>query len=286
MVGGTKIPPRTVVGSRCRQTRTFDWLIACNAYPKQGPLWDHAAPRGGCRRSLPCNFENIMLRTVLPVAVAAVFSTAAVAATLTTDEQKAAYAIGYQFGANAKRDGLPLDPAAASDGLKDGLSGNKPAADPAALQAALDKLRTDMENKAKAQGDKNAKDGAAFREQFAKNKGVKKTDSGLLYQVLTEGKGAKPKPTDTVKVHYRGTLPDGTEFDSSYKRGEPATFQVDQIIPGWQQALVMMPKGSKWKVVLPPELAYGTQGAGRAIGPNQTLVFEIELLDIAAGGSK
>jgi FKBP-type peptidyl-prolyl cis-trans isomerase FklB len=229
-----------------------------------------------------------MLRTALPVAIAAIFSTAAFstaafAATLTTDEQKAAYAIGYQFGANAKRDGLPLDAAAAADGLKDALSGAKPAAEPAALQAALDKLRTNMEAKAKAAGDKNAKDGAAFRAEFAKTKGVKKTESGLLYQVLTEGKGAKPAATDQVKVNYRGTLPDGTEFDSSYKRGEAVNFQVNQIIPGWQEALVMMPKGSKWKIVLPPELAYGAQGAGNAIGPDQTLVFEIELLDIGGG---
>jgi len=223
-----------------------------------------------------------MLRTVLPVAVAALLSTATTAATLTTDEQKAAYAIGYQFGANAKRDGLPLDAAAAAEGVKDALSGNKPAAEPAALQAALDKLRTDLENKAKAQAEKNTKAGEAFRAEYAKNKGVKKTDSGLLYEVLTAGSGAKPKATDTVKVNYKGTLPDGTEFDSSYKRGEPVSFQVNQIIPGWQEALVMMPKGAKWKVVLPPELGYGAQGAGRAIGPNQTLVFEIELLDIAA----
>ncbi|HEY0676377.1 MAG TPA: FKBP-type peptidyl-prolyl cis-trans isomerase, partial [Immundisolibacter sp.] len=109
---------------------------------------------------------------------------------------------------------------------------------------------------------------------------------GLLYEVLTAGSGAKPKATDTVKVNYKGTLPDGTEFDSSYKRGEPVSFQVNQIIPGWQEALVMMPKGAKWKVVLPPELGYGAQGAGRAIGPNQTLVFEIELLDIAATAPK
>ena len=223
-----------------------------------------------------------MLRTALPVAIAAIFSTAAFAATLTTDEQKAAYAIGYQFGANAKRDGLPLDAAAAADGLKDALSGAKPAAEPAALQAALDKLRANMETKAKAAADKNAKDGSAFRAQFAKNEGVKKTESGLLYQVLTTGKGAKPAATDKVKVNYLGTLPDGTEFDSSYKRGEAVNFQVNQIIPGWQEALVMMPKGSKWKVVLPPELAYGDKGAGAAIGPNQTLVFEIELLDIDA----
>lgn len=112
-----------------------------------------------------------------------------------------------------------------------------------------------------------------------------KTPSGLIYESLKDGSGAKPTPTDSVQVHYRGTLVNGTEFDSSYKRSEPASFQVNQIIPGWQEALVLMPKGSKWKIVLPPELAYGAQGAGRAIGPNQTLVFEIELLDIAAGAA-
>ena len=223
-----------------------------------------------------------MLRTAIPMAAATLFAVTAVAATLTTDEQKASYAIGYQFGANAKRDGLSLDATAVADGVKDALGGSKPAADPATLQAALDKLRAGLEAKAKAAGEKNAKDGAAFRADYAKGANVKKTASGMLYEVVSAGSGAKPKPTDTVRVNYRGTLPDGTEFDSSYKRREAVTFQVNQIIPGWQEALVMMPKGSKWKLVLPPELAYGDKGAGGAIGPNQTLVFEVELLDIQA----
>ncbi|GAB4351334.1 MAG: macrophage infectivity potentiator Mip [Immundisolibacter sp.] len=223
-----------------------------------------------------------MPRFALPVVLAA-FVTPALAAGIDTDAQKAAYAIGYQFGANAKRDGLSLDPAAAAQGLQDALADKEPAANPAALQAALDALRSEMESKAKATADKNTRDGAAFRAAYAKKSGVRKTDSGLLYRVLNAGKGAKPATTDTVKVNYRGTLPDGTEFDSSYKRGEPVSFQVNQIIPGWQEALTLMPEGSKWEVVLPPELAYGAEGAGRAIGPNQTLVFEIELLGIEPG---
>jgi FKBP-type peptidyl-prolyl cis-trans isomerase FklB len=234
------------------------------------------------RRNSPSSNEITMLRIALPVVLAALV-TPALAAGIDTDARKAAYAIGYQFGANAKRDGLSLDPAAAAQGLQDALAGKEPAADPAALQAALDTLRSEMEGKAKALANNNAKDGAAFRTDYAKKSGVKKTDSGLLYRVLSAGKGARPAATDTVKVNYRGTLPDGTEFDSSYKRGEPVSFQVNQIIPGWQEALALMPEGSKWEVVLPPELAYGTEGAGRAIGPNQTLVFEIELLDIEPG---
>lgn len=221
-----------------------------------------------------------MFRIALPMAIAAIFSTATLAADLTTDAKKAAYAIGYQFGANAKRDGLALDPTAVADGIKDALAGNKPAADPEALQTALNKLRGELEAKAKAASDKNTRDGNAFRASYAKTPGVKKTASGLMYQVLTAGTGAKPTATDAVKVNYRGTLTDGTEFDSSYKRGEPVSFPVNQILPGWQEALVLMPEGSKWKIVLPPELAYGAKGAGGAIGPNQTLVFEIELLDI------
>ncbi|WP_372722722.1 FKBP-type peptidyl-prolyl cis-trans isomerase [Immundisolibacter sp.] len=221
-----------------------------------------------------------MFRIALPMAIAAIFSTATLAADLTTDAKKAAYAIGYQFGANAKRDGLALDPTAVADGIKDALAGNKPAADPEVLQTALNKLRGELEAKAKAASDKNTRDGNAFRASYAKTPGVKKTASGLMYQVLTAGTGAKPTATDAVKVNYRGTLTDGTEFDSSYKRGEPVSFPVDQILPGWQEALVLMPEGSKWKIVLPPELAYGAKGAGGAIGPNQTLVFEIELLDI------
>ncbi|WP_372715987.1 FKBP-type peptidyl-prolyl cis-trans isomerase [Immundisolibacter sp.] len=221
-----------------------------------------------------------MFRIALPMAIAAIFSTATLAADLTTDAKKAAYAIGYQFGANAKRDGLALDPTAVADGIKDALAGNKPAADPEVLQTALNKLRGELEAKAKAASDKNTRDGNAFRASYAKTPGVKKTASGLMYQVLTAGTGAKPTATDAVKVNYRGTLTDGTEFDSSYKRGEPVSFPVNQILPGWQEALVLMPEGSKWKIVLPPELAYGAKGAGGAIGPNQTLVFEIELLDI------
>ena len=124
----------------------------------------------------------------------------------------------------------------------------------------------------------------AYEDFLAANKGkegVKSTASGLQYKVIKEGKGPKPKPTDTVKVHYRGTLLNGTEFDSSYKRGQPVTFSVGEVIKGWNEALQLMPVGSKWQLVVPSDLAYGDHGAGQDIGPNSTLIFEVELLSIA-----
>jgi len=128
--------------------------------------------------------------------------------------------------------------------------------------------------------DKNQKEGEVFLAENKKKKGVITLPSGLQYQVIKEGTGKIPKATDTVTTHYRGTLIDGTEFDSSYKRGEPASFPVNGVIKGWTEALQLMKVGSKWQLFIPSNLAYGPQGAGQAIGPNATLIFEIELLSI------
>ena len=122
--------------------------------------------------------------------------------------------------------------------------------------------------------------GQDFRQTYQQQEGVSETDSGILYRVLTPGTGAKPKGDDTVVVHYRGTLVDGTEFDSSIRRGQPATFSLGGIIAGWQEALQLMQEGARWEVVIPPELAYGSNGAGGAIGPHETLIFEIELIEV------
>jgi len=122
--------------------------------------------------------------------------------------------------------------------------------------------------------------GKAFREAYGQREGVSKTDSGILYRVLVPGTGAQPTADDTVVVHYQGTLVDGTEFDSSIRRGQPATFSLAGIIPGWQEALQLMKEGARWEVVIPPELAYGSTGAGGAIGPEETLIFEIELIEV------
>ena len=129
-------------------------------------------------------------------------------------------------------------------------------------------------------GDSNELTGEAFRAEYGKQETVLRTDSGILYRALTTGSGTKPGPNDTVVVHYKGTLPDGQEFDSSYKRGQPATFSLGGIIAGWKEVLQLMSEGAKWEVVIPPELGYGSVGAGGLIGPNQTLVFEIELIEV------
>ena len=208
------------------------------------------------------------------------------ASILKTQQDKVSYAIGLDIGKSMKRQEMEVDTAVVARGMKDALSGTNPLLTEDEAKQVMTTFRAEAQTKRaakrKEQAEKNKTEGAAFLAQNKGKEGVHSLPSGLQYKVLTAGKGEKPKTTDTVVTHYRGTLIDGTEFDSSYKRGEPVSFQVNQIIPGWQEALVMMPKGSKWKVVLPPELGYGAQGAGRAIGPNQTLVFEIELLDIAA----
>ena len=146
-------------------------------------------------------------------------------------------------------------------------------------------LRTKMDSKKKEAGDKNTKEGKAFLEANAKKPGVKVLPSGLQYKVITEGSGTSPKATDVVKTHYRGTLINGKEFDSSYARKEPAEFPVNGVIKGWTEALQLMKPGAKWQLFIPSDLAYGPQGAGADIGPNATLIFEVELLSVKTSDS-
>jgi len=148
------------------------------------------------------------------------------------------------------------------------------------MQAAVLELQKQQQAERQVRGEKAKKEGDAYLAKNKKQKGVVELPSGVQYKVIIEGKGEKPKPTDTIVAHYKGTLIDGTEFDSSYKRGQPATFAVNQVIPGWQEILPMMPTGSKWQVVIPADKAYGARGAGANIGPNETLIFEVELLEI------
>ena len=165
-------------------------------------------------------------------------------------------------------------------GVQDYVAGNEGRVDAQQAQAAFATLRGAVEAKQNeaSQADRDA--GAAFRAEYAKREGVQSTESGLLYEVLVEGDGAKPGPTDSVTTHYHGTLIDGTVFDSSVDRGQPASFPLNGVISGWTEALQMMSVGSKWRLVLPPELAYGDRGAGGQIGPGATLVFEVELISI------
>jgi len=204
---------------------------------------------------------------------------------LKSEAAKFSYAMGLDIGVNLKRMEVALDQAALLDGLKTALAANgKPRMTPAeaatAKQAVFRKKRAEQLAKVKSLGEKNKKEGAAFLAENGKKKGVKRTASGLQYQVIKQGKGPNATPADSVKVQYVGSLIDGTEFDSSVKRGAPATFPLTAVIPGWTEGLQLMNAGSKYKLFIPAKLAYGERGAGSKIGPNATLVFDVELLEI------
>jgi FKBP-type peptidyl-prolyl cis-trans isomerase FklB len=202
------------------------------------------------------------------------------AGSLKTDKQKFSYSAGYQIGQNLKRQNLDLDSKTFSQGAQDAITNAKPRLKPEEMQAAFQaQQKKDMEKQAAA-AKKNLDAGQAFLEANKKKEGVTTTASGLQYKIITEGKGKQPKSTDTVVAHYRGTLINGTEFDSSYQRNEPATFPVGGVIKGWQEALPLMKEGSKWQIYIPSDLAYGPRGAGGEIGPNEVLIFDIELLSV------
>jgi FKBP-type peptidyl-prolyl cis-trans isomerase FklB len=200
------------------------------------------------------------------------------------DSPVASYGIGMNIGRGMRADGMQIQIDAFIQGLRDGLEGAQPKYPEGQLRAAFDALRQQMQAKqeqlAATVGDKNKREGEAFLANNKAAPGVKVTNSGLQYQVLQAGTGASPKASDTVRVHYHGTLLDGKVFDSSVKRGEPAEFPVDGVIPGWTEALQLMKVGDKWRLFIPAELAYGARGAGNMIGPNAVLVFEVELLDV------
>jgi FKBP-type peptidyl-prolyl cis-trans isomerase len=232
--------------------------------------------------------ESFMTRIAAPqVALMAgiVMATPAFGATtFKNDQEKVSYMIGYQIGSNFKRDGLEVDLNILTSGLKAALAGEKSPLTAEESQKLMTELQKNLQAKAeakqKAEGEKNLKAGKDFLTVNSKKDGVKTTASGLQYKVLAEGKGDVPKATDTVKVNYRGTLIDGTEFDSSYKRGQPAQFPVGGVIKGWTEALQLMKPGSKMQIWIPSDLAYGPRGAGDLIGPNATLAFEVELLGV------
>lgn len=196
---------------------------------------------------------------------------------LETDEQKLSYALGLEIGTFLKGLGTEIDLELFQRAIEDQLKGRKPLISP---EEAAQIKSASMRRMQTAKSKSNEAEGEAYLQKNAKKKGVVTTASGLQYEVLKEGNGPKPKATDRVKVHYRGTLVDGTEFDSSYKRGSPATFAANRVIAGWTEALQLMNVGSKYRLVIPPKLAYGERGAGGRIGPNATLIFEVELLGI------
>lgn len=193
---------------------------------------------------------------------------------------KGSYGIGLQIGQQLVDSKLAVKADAVAKGIFDALNQNASAIDLNEVSQALQQLQQQAAEAAQAQFKKIEEEGKAYLAENAKKDGVKVTDSGLQYEVLVEGSGKIPSKQDQVRVHYTGTLIDGTVFDSSVKRGQPAEFPVTGVIAGWVEALSMMPVGSKWKLTIPHNLAYGERGAGASIPPFSTLVFEVELLDI------
>jgi FKBP-type peptidyl-prolyl cis-trans isomerase len=242
-----------------------------------------AARRGARRFGRP--MEGVPMKTQWIVAIALVSALGlpafaeeeAPAEKPMTEDQKGAYALGLEVGRQLKGFGEGLDLESFIEGVRDVLEGREPRV-PAADAGSLKKRLLEKLQKAKAE--RNRKEGQAFLEENAGKEGVTVTDSGLQYKVIEAGDGPKPGPTDTVRVHYRGTLIDGTEFDSSYKRGQPAEFPVNRVIAGWTEALQLMKVGAKYRLFIPSNLAYGERGAGNLIGPHSVLIFEVELLAI------
>jgi FKBP-type peptidyl-prolyl cis-trans isomerase len=206
------------------------------------------------------------------------------APTLETEDQKASYGIGHQMGSQLAPAESHIDINAFLAGIRDGMAGNDTAVPEDEIQVALqslsERVNTEESERRAAEGAINAAEGEAFLAENATKEGVVVTESGLQYEVLREGDGPTPGPDDQVRIQYRGTLIDGTQFDSSYDRGEPATFGVSGVIQGFSEGLQLMPVGSQYRFFIPSDLGYGSGGSGRVIGPNATLIFEVELLEI------
>ena len=202
---------------------------------------------------------------------------------LKSQKDKVSYTIGIQSGNNLKQQSIDIDPDIMAKGIKDSLSGGKLLLTDQEMREVMTAFQKEMAIKQmsirEAMAEKNKKEGEAFLAENKKKEGVKTLPSGLQYQVLKEAKGKSPKPTDTVVVHYRGTRLNGSEFDSSYQRNEPANIRLDSVIRGWREALPLMKEGAKWQLFIPSDLAYGENGAG-PIEPNSTLIFEVELISV------
>lgn len=228
---------------------------------------------------------NYLLLAVLNIFLLVGIASADDGLNLTDKKVKMSYSVGYQVGSDFKRQGMEINPGLLLKGVQDALSAQEPLLSEKEMSDTLVEVQKKVsaleEAKGKVQAEKNLKDGQAFLGENAKKEGMQTLPSGLQYRILKEGEGKKPAALDTVTVHYRGTLTDGTEFDSSYRRNEPAVFRIDRIIAGWTEALQLMKEGAKWQLFIPPHLAYGNKKSGR-IEANSTLVFELELLSVQA----
>lgn len=223
-------------------------------------------------------------RITLACALLCMSMTAAYAeeAELTTEQQQFSYVAAFQFIQHYKSQGIPLDEAAVVQAIKDTMAGGELKLTPQEMQAVFQSFQQKRAAQLQAIANENLKMGQEFLEKNKDKEGITSLDSGIQYKVLNKGSGKSPSVTDTVSVHYRGTLINGLEFDSSYKRGEPVTFGLGNVIRGWQEILPLMKEGDKWQVFIPSDLAYGPPGRpGSIIGPNSTLIFDIELMSVA-----
>jgi FKBP-type peptidyl-prolyl cis-trans isomerase FklB len=231
---------------------------------------------------------KIIFRAMLLVAFLSGICLAGETPELKDEKGKISYSVGYQVGGDFKRQGVELDPELLVKGMQDAAVGAEPRIPPQEMRKTLVELKRKVEaderKRRREQAGKHRAEGEAFLAANGKKEGVVTLPSGLQYKVLAAGKGKSPNPTDNVTVHYRGTLVDGTEFDSSYKRNAPATFGIDRVIAGWKEALPMMKEGAKWQLFVPSKLAYGEQGSGSKIPPDSTLIFEVELISVQSGG--
>ncbi len=223
----------------------------------------------------------MLLRYVLVLITAfASFASIAEEDFLKSDKQKFSYGIGLQIGQSLARQGVEIDVEAFAQAVFDAQNGLSPRIAPEELNKVMQKQQEQLQSKQKNASTDNLKAGKDFLAENMKKDGVKQTSSGLQYKILKEGSGTKPESSGAVVVHYTGKLLDGREFDSSHRRGEPATLPLSGVIKGWQEALPMMREGAKWQLYIPSDLAYGERGAGGVIGPNQTLMFDIELIKV------
>lgn len=233
---------------------------------------------------------KIQKLSIAALMVSAVISGQVFAEEKALDEKAASYAVGALMGGQMKdlvdahKEVITYDNARILDGLKDALEGKVDVRKDENVQKTLEAIEVKLVSASKAKAEAIAKsaqeEGDKYRADFAKDKDVKTTKSGLLYKIENAGKGEAIKATDTVKVHYTGKLPNGKVFDSSVERGQPVEFQLNQVIPGWTEGLQLVKKGGKIQLVIPPELGYGKQGAGASIPPNSTLIFDVEVLDV------
>jgi FKBP-type peptidyl-prolyl cis-trans isomerase FklB len=258
-------------------------MLLGNALGQQTPA--ATTPPASPAQATPAQGTAMKAQTPATKAHSATAAKPATPLVLKTQKDKFSYALGMKMGENLHKQSVPVDSAILARGLRDALAGGKTQLTDDEAQAALGAVQNDLrkkqQEKMEAASAANKKVGDAFLAANKAKEGVVTLPSGLQYKILTAGTGPKPTATDSVVCNYRGTLIDGKEFDSSYKRGEPVTFTVNGVIKGWTEALQLMPVGSKWQLFIPADLAYGDRGAGADIGPGSTLIFEVELLSIA-----